>query len=93
MIKGKVLSLGKFRALTTGGQGDLAPHFGLLKILFLEHHVARKKLTMMHKGIIIFYPTCLTKITYISSTTKFLNTESLVVQVSNTRSNIQSLHF
>ena len=39
---------------------------------------------MMQKGIITFTPTYLTKITYISSILKFkfLNNESLVVQVS-----------
>ena len=70
----------------------LCPHCGLLKIPFLEYHVMTKKLTMMRKGIITFNPTYLTKVTYISSILKFLNTESLVVQVSNTRFSIQSLH-
>ena len=47
---------------------------------------------MMQKEIMTFNPIYLTKVTYISSILKFLNTESLVVQVSNTRFNIQSLH-
>ena len=68
------------------------PHFGSLKILILEHHVTTRKPTMMQKGIITFNPTYLTEVTNISSTLKLLNTESLVVQVSNTRFNIQCLH-
>ena len=70
----------------------LAPHFGLQKILVLEHPVTTRKPTMMQKDIIAFNPTYLTKVTYNSSIEKFLTTESLVVQVSNTRFNIQSLH-
>ena len=41
---------------------------------------------------VTFNLTYLTQVTYISSILKFLNTESLVVQVSNTRFNIPSLH-
>ena len=33
--------------------GRLCPHFGLLKILLLKHHVTRQQ-TMMEKGIITF---------------------------------------
>ena len=44
------------------------------------------------KRTITFNPTYLTKVTYISSTLKFLSTESFVIQVLNTRFNIQSLH-
>ena len=48
---------------------------------------------MMQKEMITFNPTYSIKVTYIiSSILKFLNTESLVVQVSNTRFNIESLH-
>ena len=47
---------------------------------------------MLQKGIITFNPTYLIKVTYISSILNFLNTESLAVQVSNTRFNVQSLH-
>ena len=72
------------------GQGDLAPHFGLLKIFFLEHYVTRKS-TMMQK-VVTFNLIYLNEVTYISSILKFLNTESLVVQFSNTRFNIPSLH-
>ena len=43
----KVLSFGKFRAVVTGVQEDLAPHFGVLKIRFLEHHVTTRKQIMM----------------------------------------------
>ena len=43
---------------------------------------------MMQKGIITVNPIYLTKVTYISSILKFLNTESLVIQVLNTRFNI-----
>ena len=64
----------------------------LLKTLVLEHHVATKKPTMMQKEIITFSPTYFAKVTYIKIILKFLNTESLVVQLSNTRFNIQSLH-
>ena len=85
----KVLFLDKFSAVATG---SLAPYFGLLKILFLEHHATIRKPTMMQKGRITFNPTYLTKVTCISSILKFLNTESLVVQVSNIKFNIQSLH-
>ena len=31
-----------------------APHFSLLKILFLEHHATTRQQTMMEKGIITF---------------------------------------
>ena len=41
---------------------------------------------------ITFNPSYLTKISYISSILNFLITESLVVKVSNTKFNIQSLH-
>ena len=44
----KVLSLGKFSAFAT------FPHFGLLKMLVLEHHVTTRKPTMIKKGIITF---------------------------------------
>ena len=43
----------------------------------------------MQKGV-TFNPTYLTEVTYISSILKFMNTESLAVQVSNTRFNIPS---
>ena len=32
-----------------------APHFSLLKILFLEHHVTTKQQTIMEKGIILTF--------------------------------------
>ena len=72
--------------------GGLTLNLGLLKVRFLENHVRSRKPTMMQKGIIIFNPTYLIKVTYINSILKFLNTECLVVQVSNTRFSIQSLH-
>ena len=64
------------------------------KILFLENHATTRKPTLMQKRVITFTATYLTKVIYISSILKFLNTESLVVavQVSNTRFNIQSSH-
>ena len=74
------------------GRGGLAPILIYKQILFLEHHVTTRRPTMMQKGIIIFDPTYLTKVTCISSILKFLNTESLVVEVSNTKCSIQSLH-
>ena len=70
----------------------LFPAFWFTENTFLKHHVTTRKLTMMQKGITTFNPTDLIKITYISGILKFLNTESLVVQVSNARLNIQSLH-
>ena len=70
----------------------LTIYLGLLEICFLEHHVRSRKPTMLQKGIITFNPTYLIKVTHISSILNFLNTESLVVQVSNTRFNILSLH-
>ena len=88
----KVLLFGKFSAVATGGQGGLTLHLGLLKIHFLEHHVRSRKPIMMQKRIITFNPKYLIKVTYISSILKLLNTESLVVQLSNTRFYIQSLH-
>ena len=42
-MKEKVLSLGKFSAVATGGKGGLTLHPGLLKIRFLEHHVRSKQ--------------------------------------------------
>ena len=66
--------------------------FGLQKKFFLEHHATTRKPKMMQKGIITFYPSYSTTVTYISSILKFLNTKSLVVQVSNTRFYIQRLH-
>ena len=53
-----------------------APHFGLLKILFLERHVTTRQPAMMQKGIYTFSPIYLTKVTYNSSILKFLSTES-----------------
>ena len=41
---------------------------------------------------VAFNLTYLTEVTYINSILKFLKPESLVVQVSNTRFNIPSLH-
>ena len=35
-----------------GSQRGFAPHFGLLKILLLEHHVTTRKRIMMQKGVI-----------------------------------------
>ena len=46
---------------------------------------------MMQKEV-TFNFTYVTQVTYISGVLKFLNTEILVVQVSNTRFNIPSLH-
>ena len=91
-IEQKVLSLGKFGVVGTRDQRGLALHFGLQKIFFLEHHATARKPKMMQKGIVTFHPTNLTKVTYISSILKFLNTKRLEVKVSNTRFNIQSLH-
>ena len=34
--------------------GRSPPHFGLLKILFVEHHVTTRQQAMMEKGIITF---------------------------------------
>ena len=86
----KVLSLGKFSAVVTGGQKGLTLYLGLLKIHFWEHHVRSRKPTMLQKGTITFNPTYLIKVTHISNILKFLNTESLVIQVSSTRFIIQS---
>ena len=58
----------------------LEPPFWFTKILFLEYHVTTRKPTMTQKGIITFNPTYLTKVAYISSMLKFLNTESLMVK-------------
>ena len=44
---------------------------------------------MMQKGKITINPTYFTKVTHSSNMLKFLNTESLVVQVSNARLNIE----
>ena len=49
-------------AVATEGSGgavpplttDCAPHFGLLKLLFLEHHVRARQQTIMEKGIRTF---------------------------------------
>ena len=90
-VKEKVLSLGKFSAVATGDQGNLTLHLGLLKIRFVEHHVRSRIPTMMQKVVITFNPTYWIKVTDISRIFTFL-TESLVVQVSNTRFNIQDLH-
>ena len=60
MMEEKLLSLGKCSAIAMGGQE--APCFGLLKILFLEHHLTTKP-TMMQKGIITFNSIYLTKVT------------------------------
>ena len=69
-----------------GGPGQpkiyLLPPFWLTKNFLLQHHATTKKTTMMQKGKITF------NFTYISSKLKFLNTESLVVQISKTRLNI-----
>ena len=69
-----------------GGQERLSTPFWFIKIVFLEHHATGKLPTIMQKGIITFNLTYLAKVTYISSIFQFLNNESLVVQVSNTRS-------
>ena len=89
----KALSLGKFKAIATRDQRGLTLHLDLLKYDFSEHHVRSAKPTMMQKVIITLNPTNLIKVTYISSILKFLKIESLVVQVSNNKFNIQSLHF
>ena len=47
---------------------------------------------MMQK-VITLNPTRLIKVTYIRSILKFLNNESLVVQVSNTKFNIKSVAY
>ena len=89
----KVLSLGKFSAVASGNQLGLAPQSSLLKIFFFEHHVTTRKRTMIQKGITAFNPTYLTKVTVLAlAILKLLLTETLVVQVLNTRFNIQSLH-
>ena len=77
----KVLSLGKFNATATEGQGGFILHLGSLKSFFLELNVRPRKLTMMQKVIITFNSTYLIKVTYISSILKLLNTKSLEVQV------------
>ena len=46
----------------------------------------------MQNDLITFNATYLSEVTYASSMLKFLNTESLVVQVLNTRFSIQSLY-
>ena len=86
----KVLSLDKVSTITMGGRGPCPPLW-FTKKTFLEHHVTTKKPTMMQKGIITFSPTYLPKVTYSSSILKFLNTKIIVIQVFNTRFNIQSL--
>ena len=61
---GKQLMLLSFRhmisavALQGGAMGGRAPppHFGLLKMLFLEHHATTRQKTMMEEGIITFKP-------------------------------------
>ena len=68
------------------------PPFWFTKNNFLERDITTRKPTLMRKGIRTFDSTFLTKVTYMSSILKFVNTESLVVQVSNTRFNIQMLH-
>ena len=84
-------------AVATGGpRGPCPPacfpHLSLLNT-FLEHHVTTRQPTMMEKGIVTFSPTYLNKVTYISSILKFSNSsESLVIEVSNTSFDIQSLH-
>ena len=40
-------------AVATGGRGCRAPHFGLLKILFLEHYTTTRPQTMMEKLLYI----------------------------------------
>ena len=67
------------------------PPFWFSKNNVLEHRVSTRKLEIMQKEI-TFNPSYLTKISYISSILNFLITESLVVKVSNTKFNIQSLH-
>ena len=57
----------------------------------LENRATARKPTMMQKEIITFNPIYLTKLNSISSILNFLNTESLVAQVSKTRFNIQSV--
>ena len=74
-----------------GAPGGLALPFWVTKNTFLEYHATTRKPTMMQKEIITFNPTYLTKVTNITSILKFLNTESLVAQVSNTKFNIQNL--
>ena len=37
-----------------GGRALVSPHFGLLKILFLEHHVTARQQTILKEGIIMF---------------------------------------
>ena len=66
------------------------PPFWFTKNTFLKNCVTKKS-TIMQKEVTLNL-TYLTQVTYISSMLKFLNAESLVVQVSNTRFNIPSLH-
>ena len=87
MMEEKVLSLGKFSVVATRGLRSLAPSFWFAKYTFFGTSLTTRKPTMMQKGIIIFNPIYLTKVK------KLLNTKRLVIQVSNTRFNIQSLHF
>ena len=91
VTKEKVLSLRKFSAVAMGGKGGFAPHFGFLKKLFWNI-MKRQKNQQSCKKNNNFNPTNKTKVTYITSILKFLNIGSLVVQVSNTRFNIPSLH-
>ena len=72
------------------GPREPCPPLWFTKNIFLEHYVTRKS-TMMQKRV-TFNLTYLTEVTYISSILKFLNTGSLVVQFSNTKFNIPSLH-
>ena len=85
----KVLSLGKFSAIATGG------HRVPWKISFFETSYTDQKTDIDAKrnDAVIFNPTYLTKVTSISNMLKFLNIKSLVIQVSNTRFYSQTLHF
>ena len=82
------MSYGKFGAIATGGQRGFVPHFSLLKILFwniMYRHKNRQQCKKEKKKQKqkTFNSTYLANVTYFNSRSKFLNTESLVVQVLN----------
>ena len=88
----KVLSLGKFSDVATGARRALPPFLFNKNAVFGTLYNDKKSDNDVKRNITICNPTYLTKVTYISSISMFLNTEILVVQVSNTRFNNQSLH-
>ena len=93
MMEEKVLSLGKFSPVTMRGHGALPPFWFTENTCFgTSCNDKKPDNDAKRNDTVIFNLTYLTKVIYISSMLKFSNTESLVVQVLNTRLNSQSLH-